>query len=449
MEKILIVEDNKSELEILEKTLRAENYEGVGVRSGEMALRKMNKETFDLALVDLKLPKADGLEVLRKMKEVDPLVPVIMMTGYGTIETAVEAMRKGAYDFLTKPLDTDHLVVLVRRALEEERLYRENVLLREELTSRFGLPKIVGKSKVMAEAASLAQKVAGSDSTVLLLGESGTGKELFARAIHSMSLRRDSPFVPINCAAIPGELLENELFGSEKGAFTGAVIKKMGKFEFAHKGSVFLDEVGDLGLGLQAKILRVLQEKSFERLGGVRQITVDVRVIAASNKDLKTGMEKGTFREDLFYRLSVFPITLPPLRDRKEDIPALAEYLLEKYCRELKKAKKVLSPEALGLLHAYSWPGNVRELQNILERAIILTDGTIIPPESIRIVSREEEMVSQGSLREASARGRRMAETRLIKKALENTGGNKSKAARLLKVSYKTLLTKIKEYGIE
>lgn len=449
MEKILIVEDNKSELEILEKTLRAENYEGVGVRSGEMALRKMNKETFDLALVDLKLPKADGLEVLRKMKEVDPLVPVIMMTGYGTIETAVEAMRKGAYDFLTKPLDTDHLVVLVRRALEEERLYRENVLLREELTSRFGLPKIVGKSKVMAEAASLAQKVAGSDSTVLLLGESGTGKELFARAIHSMSLRRDSPFVPINCAAIPGELLENELFGSEKGAFTGAVIKKMGKFEFAHKGSVFLDEVGDLGLGLQAKILRVLQEKSFERLGGVRQITVDVRVIAASNKDLKTGMEKGTFREDLFYRLSVFPITLPPLRDRKEDIPALAEYLLEKYCRELKKAKKVLSPEALGLLHAYSWPGNVRELQNILERAIILTDGTIIPPESIRIVSRGEEMVSQGSLREASARGRRMAETRLIKKALENTGGNKSKAARLLKVSYKTLLTKIKEYGIE
>lgn len=449
MEKILIVEDNKSELEILESTLAAEDYRGIGVRTGEQALRKMSKESFDLALVDLKLPKMDGLEILRKIKELDPLVPVIMMTGYGTIETAVEAMREGAYDFLTKPLDTDHLLVLVRRALEQERVHRENILLREELTARFGLPKIVGKSRVMEEAASLAQKVAGSDSTVLLLGESGTGKELFARAIHSMSARRDLPFVPINCAAIPRELLENELFGSEKGAFTGAVVKKIGKFEFAHKGSVFLDEVGDLDLALQAKILRVLQEKSFERLGGVRQITVDVRVIAASNKDLRAEMEKGNFREDLFYRLSVFPITLPALRDRKEDIPLLAEYFMERYCRELKKPKRTLSPDALRLLNSYSWPGNVRELENILERAIILTDQPAIPSENIRIVPKEEEVVGERSLKEASARGRRMAETRLMKRALETTKGNKSKAAKLLKVSYKTLLTKMKEYGIE
>lgn len=448
MEKILIVEDNKGELDMLETTLKAAKYEVVGVRSGEVALKRAARESFDLALVDVRLPKLDGIEVLRRLRELDPLLLVVMMTGYGTVETAVEAMRKGAYDFLTKPLDTDHLLVLVQRALRERNVYRENILLKDELRAKLGLPEIIGKSRAMEEVASLAQRVARSDSTVLLLGESGTGKELFARAIHSMSPRKERPFVAINCAAIPRELLENELFGSEKGAFTGAVARKIGKFELASTGSVFLDEVADLDLSLQAKILRVLQERRFERLGGTKEIVVDVRVIAASNKDLKAEMLRGSFREDLFYRLSVFPISLPPLRDRREDIPLLVEHVVDRYCGELKKAKKTLSKESLGLLLSYSWPGNVRELENILERAIILTDEPVIPPENIWVAPKEED-IPEGSLKDASDWGRRKAETKLITKALEAVKGNKSKAARILKVSYKTLLTKIKEYGIE
>ncbi|UCB53225.1 MAG: sigma-54-dependent Fis family transcriptional regulator, partial [Candidatus Zixiibacteriota bacterium] len=331
MPSLLVIEDKDSMREMLSKTLEAEGYEVETAKDGERGVERAKEKKYDVVLTDLKLPKMDGIEVLTTLKELDHDVAVILMTAYGTIEKAVEAMREGAFDFLTKPFDTDHLSVLIKRAMENRRLVAENVLLREELGHHLGYAQIIGKCEKMREVSGLIQKVAPSDTTALLLGESGTGKELFARAIHSLSNRTKGPYVAINCAAIPRELLENELFGSERGAYTGAVARKMGKFEIAQSGTIFLDEVGDLDIALQAKLLRVLQDRTFERLGGTKTITVDVRLIAASNADLKKATEKKRFREDLFYRLSVFPITIPPLRERREDIPELADYFVKKY----------------------------------------------------------------------------------------------------------------------
>jgi two-component system NtrC family response regulator len=394
----------------------------------------------------------DGLEVLAKVKESDPEIAVIVMTAYGTIETAVQAMKEGAFDYLAKPFDPDHLNVLIKRALENRRLLAENVLLREELAHNLGYAEIIGKCEKMKEVSKLVRKVAPSDTSALLLGESGTGKELFARAIHSLSQRRNGPYVAINCAAIPHELLENELFGSEKGAYTGSVARKMGKFEIAEGGTIFLDEVGDLDIALQAKLLRVLQEKNFERLGGTKTISVNVRLIAASNTDLKKAIEKKSFREDLYYRLSVFPIQIPPLRERIEDIPELASYFIEKYCNEMKKLKKTISKEGMKLLERYHWPGNVRELENTIERAIILCEGKKIEPEhlAIRIQTPNEIRLREGAgLKEVGQHAQAEAERGLIIRILNQARGNKRKTAEILKIDYTTLFEKIKKYNIE
>jgi len=452
MPSILVIDDKESMRQMLAKTLESEGFEVDTARDGERGLDKAKEKRFDLILTDLKLPKMDGLEVLSSIKDLDPEVAVIVMTAYGTIETAVQAIKQGAFDFLTKPFDVDHLHVLIQRALENRRLLAENILLREELAHNSGFTEIIGKSEKMKEVTRLVKKVAYSDTTVLLLGESGTGKELFARAIHGLSPRKSGPYVAINCAAIPRELLENELFGSERGAYTGAVTRKMGKFEIAEKGTIFLDEIGDLDIALQAKILRVLQEKRFERLGGTKTINIDVRVIAASNFDLKKAIEKKDFREDLYYRLSVFPIPIPPLRERREDIPELADFFIRKYCLEMKKEKKALSKEALSLMDKYHWPGNVRELENTIERAIILCEGKKILPEhlAIRLPSNSEIRLREGAgLKEVSQYAQAEAERAMILRVLNQTRGNKRKTAEILKIDYTTLFEKIKKYNID
>lgn len=452
MPSVLVIEDKDGMRDMLSKTLEAEGFEVETARDGEGGVEKAKERKYDVVLADLKLPKMNGIEVLSSLKEMDQDVAVILMTAYGTIETAVEAMREGAFDFLTKPFDTDHLSVLIKRAMENRRLVAENVLLREELGHHLGYAEIIGKCEKMQEVSGLIQKVAPSDTTVLLLGESGTGKELFARAIHSLSNRKTGPYVAINCAAIPRELLENELFGSERGAYTGAVARKMGKFEIAQGGTIFLDEVGDLDIALQAKLLRVLQDRTFERLGGTKTITVDVRVIAASNTDLKKAVEKSQFREDLFYRLSVFPITIPPLRNRRDDIPDLTNHFVKRYCAEMKKPKKRVSNEAMSLLDKYHWPGNVRELENTIERAIILCEGKKILPEhlAIRIATPHEIRLREGAgLKEVGQHAQAEAERALILRVLNQVRGNKRKAAQALKIDYTTLFEKIKKYNID
>lgn len=440
---------------MLKETLDSEGYRSIIARDGAEGIGLLKKNHVDLVLSDLKLPGKDGIEVLKASKTENPLVPVIMMTAFGTVETAVKAMKEGAFDFITKPFDTDHLLLLIRRALETQRLRTENTLLREELASKYGSPRIIGKSVGIQDVAEKIQKVAPGKTTVLLLGESGTGKELFARAIHSLSPRNCEPFLPINCAAIPRDLLESDLFGHEKGAFTGADTRKTGKFELAQKGTVFLDEIAEMDLPLQAKLLRVLQEGEIERVGGTGTIKIDVRVVAATNRNIEKAVEEKLFREDLFYRLNGFPILIPPLRERKDDIPLLADYFISKYRKELGSVVKGITGEALQLLADYPWKGNVRELENCIERAIILCDGDTITTDHLslnRALSLEASLKNlpmDGSLDDAAKEATRIAETERIRRAMKETKGNKSRAAELLRVSYKTLLTKIKDYGIE
>jgi DNA-binding NtrC family response regulator len=455
MQTVLLVEDKESMARMLKETLESEGYRAIIARDGLEGIRLLKENHVDLVISDLKLPRKDGIEVLRASKTENSLAPVIMMTAFGTVETAVTAMKEGAFDFITKPFDTDHLLILIKRALETRKLRAENMLLKEELSLKYGAPMIIGKSRGILEVAQKIQKVAPGKTTVLLLGESGTGKELFARAIHNLSPRNCDPFVPINCAAIPRELLESDLFGHEKGAFTGADTRKMGKFELAQKGTIFLDEIAEMDLPLQAKLLRVLQEGEIERLGGVGTVKIDVRVVAASNKDVEKAVEEGLFREDLFYRLNGFPILIPPLRERKDDIPLLADYFIAKYRVELASGVKGIGDKALELLMDYPWKGNVRELENCIERAIILCDGDTITPEHLslsRQLSFENSLKNlpmDGALEDAAKEAMRIAETERISRALKETRGNKSRAAELLRVSYKTLLTKIKDYGIE
>lgn len=455
MQTILIVEDKESMAQMLKETLEAEGYGTVIAKDGLEGIRCLKETRFDLVLSDLKLPKKDGFEVLKTAKAESPMTPVIVMTAFGTIEIAVSAMKEGAFDFITKPFDTDHLLLLIERALSNQRLCTENLLLKDELAAKYGIPRIIGNSQGITAVAQNVQKVAPAKTTVLLLGESGTGKELFARAVHNLSPRREYPFVPINCAAIPRDLLESELFGHEKGSFTGADSKKIGKFELATQGTIFLDEIVEMDLTLQAKILRVIQEGEIERVGGIKSIPIDVRIIAASNRDIEQAVEEKLFREDLFYRLNVFPITIPPLRERKDDIPLLAEYFVKKYCNEMTTPPKALAREVLEMLMQYPWKGNVRELENCIERAIILSEGTTITPDHIALSPRVsvddslKKLPMDGSLEDAAKEALKIAETERIKRALKETKGNKSRAAELLQVSYKTLLTKIKDYGID
>jgi DNA-binding NtrC family response regulator len=454
MGKILVVEDKESMARMLKETLEHEGHNVILARDGVEGIKRLRDSNADLVLTDLRLPKKDGFEVLRASKEENPLTPVIVMTAHGSVETAVSAMKLGAYDFILKPIDTDHLSLLIERSMTNQRLLAENLLLKDALSHKLDMPNIIGKSGKMVEVAQNIQKVAQAKTSVLLLGESGTGKELFARAIRDLSPRKDNAFVAINCAAIPRELLESELFGHEKGAFTGAAGRKMGKFELANKGTIFLDEIGEMDITLQSKVLRALQEGEIDRVGGTNPIRVDVRIIAASNRDLEAEVKEKTFREDLYYRLSVFPVTIPPLRERKEDIPALAEHFLSKFSAEMNVACREISQEAMDVLQQYTWKGNVRELENVIERAMILCEGTNIAPQDLRLSlagssgGSLDDIAVDGTLEETAKAALRIAESRRIRKALDDTHGNKTKAAEILSVSYKTLLTKIKDYGI-
>jgi DNA-binding NtrC family response regulator len=452
METILVIEDKESMAEMLKETLEAEGYNVISAGDGMEGIRCLKEERIDLVLTDLKLPQKSGIDILKAAKEENQLMPVIVMTAFGSVEIAVEAMKAGAFDFITKPFDTDHLLMLMKRALENQRLLTENILLKEEFASKFGFPRIIGKSEKIRDVAQIVQKVAPTKTTVLLLGESGTGKELFARALHNLSNQQHYLFVPINCAAIPKDLLESELFGHEKGSFTGADIKKLGKFELADRGTIFLDEVGDMDLAIQSKLLRAIEEGEIERIGAGKTIKVDVRIVAASNKDIEKAVEEKKFREDLYYRLNVFPINIPPLRERKEDIPLLVEYFINKYCLEIKTPVKSISKDTLDMLMNYHWKGNVRELENTIERAVILCDGDVITSEHFALSKQsffETVKKLDGTLEEVAKEALRTAETQRIISALRETKGNKSRASEILRVSYKTLLTKIKEYGIE
>jgi DNA-binding NtrC family response regulator len=430
------------------------------------AIQHMRQSRPAVVLTDLKLPSGDGLGVLRAAKELDPELQVVVMTAYGSIQDAVTAMKEGAMDFVAKPIDPDHLVLMVERAIAQRRMLSDYMVLKEELAERRGAPRIIGEDPQLKQVSQQLHRAADTDATVLLQGESGTGKELFARTLHVLSPRAEGPFVAINCAAIPDTLLETELFGHEKGAFTGAATRKPGRFEMAHRGTLFLDEIGDLPLGLQAKILRALEEKRFERVGGTSSLHVDTRVVAATNRNLKAAVAVRQFREDLFFRLSVFPITIPPLRVRTGDIPILAHHFVERFCRDLTKPTLKMSPAALDELRAYAWPGNVRELQNCIERAVILCDTESILPRHLNLSFRVAEARADtpegapatadpwaqidlsGTMPDALRRLTVEVERRKLERALKDAAGNKERAAEALQISYRMLLQKQKEYGI-
>src|SRR5215468_10159346 len=389
--RVLIVDDDAASRRLLEVRLRPLECDVATAGNGEQALTIIRKDVPDLMLLDLEMPKMGGIEVLRALRNDKINVSVIVITAHGSIETAVEAMKEGAYDFITKPVDGNHFDIVVRKALETARLKRELELFSEDADKRYHF--VLGKSIKLKEAAEIAKKVAASKATVLLLGESGTGKEIFARAIHNWSERKTQPFVAINCVGLSRELLESELFGHEKGSFTGADQLKKGKMELANGGTVFLDEIGDVSHELQTKLLRFLQEREFDRVGGVRPIHVDVRIVAATNRDLDTAVKESRFREDLYHRLNVVPIMLPPLRERREDIPTLAQHFLQRFANEVKKNLSGISEESLSKLLAYDWPGNVRELANVIERAAVLGQGPEVAPHDLpaRIIAAQSE----------------------------------------------------------
>ena len=455
MPDILLVEDKDSLRHVLRLTLENAGYSVTEAADAREAMMEIARAPHRVVLTDLRMPHGSGLDVLRAAQAADSGVPVIVMTAFGSIDEAVQAMKDGAHDFLQKPVDSNHLLLLVERALEQARLRTENILLREEWSKRYGFPRIIGESDAIKRAVSETQRVAQTEANVLLLGESGTGKELFARAVHHLSARRDRPFVAINCAAIPETLIENELFGHERGAFTGANDRRLGKFELASSGTVFLDEIGELPLAVQGKLLRAIEEKVIDRIGGNAPIPVDVRIVAATNKDLKGAVERGEFRGDLFFRLAVFPVEIPPLRERGDDIVMLAKHFAAQLGKELRGREAVLSEASRLAMNAHRWPGNVRELENAIERACILTDTMTLEPRDLGLAppgSGAAETLSgldfSGTLADANSRALRFLETLKIREALSAHDGNKARAAETLGVSYKTLLTKIKEYDL-
>jgi len=453
MSSILIVEDRESLRTMLRETLEAAGYSVDEAEDAAVAVEKVRSRRYLLVLSDLKLPRGDGHGVLKAAREADPEVPVLVMTAYGTVEDAVAAMKGGAFDFLGKPVDTDHLLLLIDRALERRRLFHENMVLRHEFADRLGFPRIIGESAVLGEIGLQVQRAAATDATVLLQGESGTGKELFARAVHHMSPRKAGPFVAINCAAIPDTLLENELFGHEKGAYTGAGSARAGRVEMADRGTLFLDEIGDVSPSVQAKLLRVLQEHAFERVGGTRTIEVDIRVVAATNQDLRRRVAEKRFREDLFFRLSVVPITVPPLRERREDIPLLVESFLDRFRKELGRPGLRMAPESLEAMAAHDWPGNVRELENCIERAAIVTDDGVIRTKDLALAGRssapraEEDLrgaLSTGTLAESLERLRPIAERARIDAAIRSHGDDLAAAAAELGIALDELRARLR-----
>jgi two-component system nitrogen regulation response regulator GlnG len=467
--RILVVDDEEGVRWALRKALDRAGYRVELTADGPAGLAAAAAPGVDLVLLDVRLPGQDGLEVLREIRRARPDLPVVMMTAYGTLQVAVEAMKLGAYDYIGKPFDTDEVLLVVEKALQAQALAREVVQLRQQLEAPVALGGIIGASPAMQQIFKAVGRVAGTDLTVLLRGESGTGKELIARAVHENSRRKGRAFVPVNCAAIPRELLESELFGHEKGAFTGAVAARRGRFEQADGGTIFLDEVGDMDLSLQTRLLRVLQERRIERVGGESSLAVDVRIIAATNHDLDAAVARRAFREDLFYRLNVVTIHLPPLRDRREDVPALAAHFLAGFAAEQGAAPKLCSPESLALLSAFGWPGNVRELENVVKRAAALSPGPLILPDhlpdALRAAAPAQAPASalpfpgdwmQGELsRLAGGMDGRLhehflacLERPLIGLVLRRTGGNQVKAAELLGINRNTLRKRIRELGI-
>ncbi len=448
--KILVVDDEPNMRRILSTLLTKDGYLVVDASSGEEALKHFKSKDFHAIITDLKMPGMSGLDLLSQVAAINSSIPVILITAYGTVETAVEAMRRGAYDYVLKPFDNNEIRLILRKALAvQEESSKEAVSLSLGPGDKY---QIIGSSAKMKAVYETIGKVADSVATVLILGESGTGKELVARAIHYSGKRKDMPFVRVSCAALPETLLESELFGYEKGAFTGATTRKPGRFELAHRGTIFLDEVGDVSSATQAKLLRVLQEREFERLGGTDTIAVDVRVIAATSKPLEKTLEEGSFREDLFYRLNVVSIDLPPLRDRKEDIPELAGYFLNKFCKREGTGPKELDPEALRTLIQYDWPGNIRQLENVVERMVVLQEEQVLRPqhipERIRRGEAEEPVMGPPALKGALEETTAKMEKEMIVNALTQTKGNRTKAAQLLGISRRTLQKKLKEYQL-
>ena len=448
-ETILVVDDDESLSRIIEYQLKEEGYRVIVSNDGPTGLARVKEEKIALAIIDLQMPGMGGMDTLKEARKIDRDLVMIMITAYGTIETAVAAMKLGAYDYITKPFNKDELKMAVAKALEMRRLRSENVHLRQELKEKYGFRNIIGASPKMQEVYNLVSQVAESDISVLILGETGTGKELIARAIHYNSPRRNSPFVILNCAAIPDELLESELFGHVKGAFTGAIRDKKGKFEAADTGTIFLDEIGELKGGLQAKLLRVLQDQEFDKVGGTKPIKVDTRIVSATNKDLEAEAREGQFREDLYYRLNVVSIKLPPLRERREDVPLLTNHFLKKHSP--KKTPKKLAPETLDLLMKYDWPGNVRELENVIERAIVLgKDKEILPgdlPQKIQNLEKHRKVVVLDVPDTGVALDE--VEKELILTALKRTGGNQTRAARFLGISRSALLYRMEKHSLE
>jgi len=450
--KILIVDDDGSMRHMLSLILKREGYEVQAVGKGSEALNLVASESFDFILSDVVMPGMGGLELLQALKEKKVEATVIMMSAYGNLGTAVEAMKRGAYDYISKPFRPDEVLLALRKAEERENLRKENLRLRREVSREYAFGNIVGKSPKMMQLFDTIKKISEYKTSVLIIGESGTGKEMVARCIHYNSPRNNGPFEAINCGAIPETLLESELFGHEKGAFTDAKREKRGSFEMAHQGTLFLDEVGEMSLSAQVKLLRVLQEGEVKRLGSERTFTVDVRIIAATIQDLSRAAAEGKFREDLFYRLNVLPVHLPPLRERKEDIPLLVEHFIHKYNEQHGLNTEGAAEDVLARLLEYSWPGNVRELENAIERAMILTQGKKIEADCLpsevlgtRPSWKKDLWGDEYSIKKAS----RIMEEELIRKALKKTGGNRSHAVKILEISHPALLSKIKEYGIE
>jgi two-component system, NtrC family, response regulator AtoC len=447
--RILLIEDEEVSRETLTRLLKNAGYAVKGAGAGDTAFQLLAIEQFDIIVTDLFLPDVNGIDILKRVKESAPQTEVILITGHASAETAVQAMKEGAFDYITKPLNFEELQIILTKAIEKHQLLNENVYLKKQLRDKFGFANIIGNSPAMQQVFSRMKRIANTDSTVLVLGESGTGKELVAKALHFNGPRREKPFIAVNCAAIPESLLESELFGHVKGAFTGAIRDKIGKFEAANLGTVFLDEIGTMPMHLQTKLLRVLQEQEVERVGSTRPIKLDVRVISATNINLEEEVKKGNFREDLFYRLNVIPITIPPLRERNEDILPLIKHFIEKICLEMKRPVMSISKEAIETLELYNWPGNVRELENAVERMVALTDGTLISFQDIPHNIREQVMTRVTERGVDLAKTINEIEKQMIIEALLLSKGVKAQAASMLKLNRTTLVEKMRRLGID
>ncbi len=454
-DKILVADDEKSMREFLDIMLKKEGYKVALASNGEEVLKLIEKDIFDLALVDIRMPKLDGISALKRIKSFSPETIVIIITAYASADTAIKAMKEGAYDYITKPFKIEEIKLIIKNALEKKQLQTENILLKQVVRDRYHFENIIGQSSKMLELYDLMEKVAPTKTNILITGESGTGKELVAKAIHYNSPRKDKPFVTLNCGAIPESLIESELFGHMKGAFTDAITTKKGLFEVADEGTIFLDEISELPLMMQVKLLRVLQDKEFKRVGGTEDIRVDVRIISATNKDLEVAVREKQFREDLFYRLNVIQIKLPTLRERKEDIAALTKHFLKRYAEDLGKPITGISPEALRILVQYDYPGNVRELQNIIERAVALETAQELTPQNLTSYLDDQLPQKKGALHlDLPSEGIDLEkvvedlERTLLLKALDRTKGIKKKAADLLHINFRSMRYRLEKYGL-